>query len=73
VVRPRSYRVIYYFDTPALGIRHQFFYRVTSQQSDKPAKHKKKKNREVTKIQRTKTKEKKKEEKRRNQERQKIS
>jgi hypothetical protein len=72
VVRPRSYRVIYYFDTPALGIRHQFFYRVTSQQSDKPAKHKKK-NREVTKIQRTKTKEKKKEEKRRNQERQKIS
>jgi hypothetical protein len=45
VVRPRSYRVIYYFDTSALGIRHQFFYRVTSQQSDKPAKHKKKKQR----------------------------
>jgi len=29
VVRPRSYRVIYYFDTPALGIRHQFFGRVS--------------------------------------------
>jgi hypothetical protein len=25
VVRPRSYRVIYYFDTPALGRRHQSF------------------------------------------------
>jgi hypothetical protein len=29
VVRPRSYRVIYYFDTPALGRRHQSFGRVT--------------------------------------------
>jgi hypothetical protein len=28
VVRPRSCRVIYYFDTPALGIRHQLFDRV---------------------------------------------
>jgi len=25
VVRPRSCRIIYYFDTPALGIRHQSF------------------------------------------------
>jgi hypothetical protein len=25
VVRPRSCRVIYYYDTPALGIRHQLF------------------------------------------------
>jgi len=31
VVRPRSCRVIYYFDTPALGIRHQLFDRVTRQ------------------------------------------
>jgi len=30
VVRPRSCRVIYYFDTPALGRRHQSFGRVTS-------------------------------------------
>jgi len=30
VVRPRSCRVIYYFDTPALGIRHQLFDRVIS-------------------------------------------
>jgi hypothetical protein len=29
VVRPRSYRVIYYFDTPTLGRRHQSFGRVT--------------------------------------------
>jgi hypothetical protein len=29
VVRPRSCQVIYYFDTPALGRRHQFFGRVT--------------------------------------------
>jgi hypothetical protein len=29
VVRPRSCRVIYYCDTPALGIRHQLFDRVT--------------------------------------------
>jgi len=29
VVRPRSCRVIYYFDTPVLGIRHQLFDRVT--------------------------------------------
>ena len=29
VVRPRSCRVIYYFDTPALGKRHQSFSRVT--------------------------------------------
>ena len=29
VVRPRSCRVIYYFDTPALGRRHQSFSRVT--------------------------------------------
>jgi uncharacterized membrane protein len=28
VVRHWSRRVIYYFDTPALGRRHQFFYRV---------------------------------------------
>jgi hypothetical protein len=28
VVRPRSYQVIYYFDTPALGRRHQSFGRV---------------------------------------------
>ena len=28
VVQPRSYRVIYYFDTSALGIRHQSFDRV---------------------------------------------
>jgi len=30
VVRPRSCRVIYYFDTPALGRRHQSFSRVIS-------------------------------------------
>ena len=30
VVRPRSCRVIYYFDTPTLGKRHQSFGRVTS-------------------------------------------
>jgi len=29
VVRPRSCRVIYYFDTPTLGRRHQSFGRVT--------------------------------------------
>jgi len=29
VVRPRSCQVIYYFDTPALGRRHQSFDRVT--------------------------------------------
>jgi len=29
VVRPRSCRVIYYFDTPALGRRHQSFGHVT--------------------------------------------
>jgi hypothetical protein len=29
VVRPRFCRVIYYFDTPALGRRHQSFGRVT--------------------------------------------
>jgi hypothetical protein len=28
VVRPRSYRFIYYFDTPALGRKHQSFGRV---------------------------------------------
>ena len=28
VVQPRSCRVIYYFDTPTLGRRHQVFYRV---------------------------------------------
>ena len=28
VVRSRSFRVIYYFDTPTLGIRHQSFSRV---------------------------------------------
>jgi len=33
VVRPRSCRVIYYCDTPALGIRHQLFDRVTSSSS----------------------------------------
>jgi len=30
MVRPRSCRVIYYFDTPALRRRHQSFGRVTS-------------------------------------------
>jgi len=30
VVRPRSCRVIYYFDTPALGRRHQSFGRVNN-------------------------------------------
>jgi hypothetical protein len=30
VVRPRSCQVIYYFDTPALGRRHQSFGRVTT-------------------------------------------
>ena len=34
VVRPRSCRVIYYFDTPVLGRRHQSFGRV----SDPPRK-----------------------------------
>jgi len=29
VVRPRSCRVIYYFDTPPLGKKHQFFGRVS--------------------------------------------
>jgi hypothetical protein len=29
VVRPRSCRVIYYFDTPTLGRRHQLFGRVS--------------------------------------------
>jgi len=32
VVRPRSFRVIYYFDTPALGRRHQSFGRVKYKQ-----------------------------------------
>jgi len=32
VVRPQSCRVIYYFDTPTLGRRHQLFGRVTTQQ-----------------------------------------
>ena len=31
VVRPRSCRVIYYFDTPALGRRHQSFGHVSYQ------------------------------------------
>jgi len=31
VVRPRSCRVIYYFDTPTLGRRHQSFGRVNSE------------------------------------------
>jgi hypothetical protein len=31
MVRPRSCRVIYYCDTPALGIRHQLFDRVIKQ------------------------------------------
>jgi len=31
MVRPRSCRVIYYFDTPALGRRHQSFGRVKDQ------------------------------------------
>ena len=30
VVRPRSCRVIYYFDTPTLGKRHQSFGRVNT-------------------------------------------
>jgi hypothetical protein len=29
IVGPRSCQVIYYFDTPALGIRHQLFDRVS--------------------------------------------
>jgi hypothetical protein len=29
MVRPQSCRVIYYFDTPTLGIRHQSFDRVS--------------------------------------------
>ena len=29
VVQPWSFQVIYYFDTPALGIRHQSFDRVS--------------------------------------------
>jgi hypothetical protein len=35
VVRPRSCRVIYYFDTPALGIRHQLFDRVSIRMDDR--------------------------------------
>ena len=35
VVRPRSCRVIYYFDTPALGRRHQSFGRVNRPMSRK--------------------------------------
>ena len=31
MVRPRSCRVIYYFDTPTLGRRHQSFGRVSGQ------------------------------------------
>jgi hypothetical protein len=34
VDRPRSCRVIYYFDTPALGRRHQSFGRVSKQPRD---------------------------------------
>jgi len=34
VVRPRSCRVIYYFDTPALGRRHQSFGRVNNLRED---------------------------------------
>ena len=30
VVRPRSCRVIYYFDTPTLGRRHQLFDRINN-------------------------------------------
>jgi hypothetical protein len=33
VVQPQSCRVIYYYDTPAFGIRHQLFDRVTLQDS----------------------------------------
>jgi hypothetical protein len=33
VVRPRSCRVIYYFDTPALGRRHQSFGRVINHEN----------------------------------------
>jgi hypothetical protein len=36
VVRPRSCRVIYYFDTPALGRRHQSFGRVNRHNLGKP-------------------------------------
>ena len=32
VVQPQSCRVIYYFNTPAFGIRHQLFDRVTDHQ-----------------------------------------
>jgi len=41
VVRPRSCRVIYYFDTPALGRRHQSFGRVKGREE---------KNKELLKI-----------------------
>jgi hypothetical protein len=34
VVRPRSCRVIYYCDTPVLGIRHQLFDHVTNVDED---------------------------------------
>jgi hypothetical protein len=34
VVRPRSCRVIYYFDTPALGRRHQSFGRVIKKKKE---------------------------------------
>ena len=34
MVRPRSCRFIYYFDTPALGRRHQYFGRVTHKQEN---------------------------------------
>jgi hypothetical protein len=36
VVRPRSCRVIYYFDTPALGRRHQSFGRVSPRSVEDP-------------------------------------
>jgi hypothetical protein len=35
VVQPRSCRVIYYFDTPTLGRRHQLFGRVMKKEKER--------------------------------------
>ena len=48
VVRPRSCRVIYYFDTPALGIIHQSFDRVTSRPAKPPTRLEYRVNRSIT-------------------------
>jgi hypothetical protein len=48
VVRPRSCRVIYYFDTPALGIIHQSFNRVTSRPAKPPTRLEYRVNRSIT-------------------------